>query len=130
MDLNISRLIDVYGSLLTGHQREVASLYYNFDLSLAEIAEEKGCSRQSISDTLGKVRRQLEEYEDKLHFSKNLSEGDLRFSPVLSGAERWADKFLEEHPQYADDISRLKEILRGEGSAEAVGLREKTYKEQ
>lgn len=74
MDLNISRLIDVYGSLLTGHQREVASLYYNFDLSLAEIAEEKGCSRQSISDTLGKVRRQLEEYEEKLHLLSLLSE--------------------------------------------------------
>ena len=73
MDLNISRLIDVYGSLLTGHQREVASLYYNFDLSLAEIAEEKGCSRQSISDTLAKVRRQLEEYEEKLHLYSLLS---------------------------------------------------------
>ena len=74
MDLTISRLLDVYGSLLTENKREVAELYFNFDLSLAEIAEEKGCSRQSISDTLAKVRRQLEEYEEKLHLYSLLSE--------------------------------------------------------
>lgn len=74
MDLTISRLLDVYGPLLTENKREVAALYFNFDLSLAEIAEEKGCSRQSISDTLAKVRRQLEEYEEKLHLYSLLSE--------------------------------------------------------
>ena len=73
MDLTISRLLDVYGPLLTENKREVAALYFNFDLSLAEIAEEKGCSRQSISDTLAKVRRQLEEYEEKLHLYSLLS---------------------------------------------------------
>ena len=73
MDLTISRLLDVYGPLLTENKREVAELYFNFDLSLAEIAEEKGCSRQSISDTLAKVRRQLEEYEEKLHLLSLLS---------------------------------------------------------
>ena len=73
MDLTISRLLDVYGPLLTENKREVAALYFNFDLSLAEIAEEKGCSRQSISDTLAKVRRQLEEYEEKLHLLALLS---------------------------------------------------------
>ena len=67
MDLTIS-------PLLTENKREVAALYFNFDLSLAEIAEEKGCSRQSISDTLAKVRRQLEEYEEKLHLYSLLSE--------------------------------------------------------
>ena len=73
MDLTISRLLDVYGPLLTENKREVAELYFNFDLSLAEIAEEKGCSRQSISDTLAKARRQLEEYEEKLHLFSLLS---------------------------------------------------------
>ena len=73
MDLTISRLLDVYGSLLTENKREVAELYFNFDLSLAEIAEEKGCSRQSISDTLAKARRQLEEFEEKLHLLALLS---------------------------------------------------------
>ena len=74
MDLHISRLIDVYGPLLTENKREVAALYYNYDLSLAEIAEEKGCSRQSISDTLASVRTKLEEYEEKLHLSALLLE--------------------------------------------------------
>lgn len=129
-DIKFLRLWDIYSALLTPTQREITDMYFNLDLTVSEIAEQKGISRQGVSECLSSARRQLEEYEEKLHFSKNLSEGDLRLSPVLSGAERWADKFLEEHPQYADDISRLKEILRGEGSAEAVGLREKTYKEQ
>ena len=42
MDLKFLRLWDIYNPLLTEHQREVTDLYFNCDLSLAEIAEEKG----------------------------------------------------------------------------------------
>ena len=45
MDLHFLRLWDIYSPLLTEHQREITDLYFNCDLSLAEIAEEKGCSR-------------------------------------------------------------------------------------
>ena len=57
MDLHFLRLWDIYNPLLTDNQREVTDLYFNCDLSLAEIAEQKGCSRQSVSDTLSKARR-------------------------------------------------------------------------
>ena len=94
MDLKFLRLWDIYNPLLTEHQREVTDLYFNCDLSLAEIAEEKGCSRQSVSDTLQKVRRQLEEYEEKLHFSRLLTEVSLAQSLLLTKIGEWAQAHL------------------------------------
>ena len=104
MDLTISRLLDVYGPLLTENKRAVAALYFNFDLSLAEIAEEKGCSRQSISDTLAKVRRQLEEYEEKLHLYSLLSERAKEHEAL----EAFAQTLPSEH------AAALLSILSGE----------------
>ncbi len=71
-DLQFVRLLDLYAPLLTKTQREITELYFNFDLSLGEIAEQKGVSRQSVSDCLQKSRRQVEEYEEKLGFCKTL----------------------------------------------------------
>ena len=65
-DLHFLRLLDQYSPLLTATQREITDLYFNYDLSLGEIAEEKGVSRQSVSDCLQKCRKQLEKYEEKL----------------------------------------------------------------
>ena len=49
-DLRITFLLDFYGDMLTEKQREVVECYYNEDLSLAEIAEEKGITRQGVRD--------------------------------------------------------------------------------
>ena len=73
-DLEFLRLLDLYSPLLTATQREITDLYFNYDLSLAEIAEQKGVSRQSVSDCLNKSRKQLESYEDKLGFARTLQD--------------------------------------------------------
>ncbi|MBQ9113996.1 MAG: hypothetical protein IJY05_03635 [Clostridia bacterium] len=73
-DLEFLRLLDLYSPLLTATQREITDLYFNYDLSLAEIAEQKGVSRQSVSDCLNKSRKQLESYEEKLGFARTLQE--------------------------------------------------------
>ena len=65
-DLNYSELYEVYKKLLTENQSEVFDLYYLCDLSLGEISEIKGISRQGVSDTLSKTRELLEDYENKL----------------------------------------------------------------
>ncbi|MBO7297598.1 MAG: DNA-binding protein, partial [Clostridia bacterium] len=48
-DLAFLQLWDLYSPLLTATQREITDLYFNYDLSLGEIAEQKGVSRQSVS---------------------------------------------------------------------------------
>lgn len=73
-DLQFLRLLDQYSPLLTKTQREITDLYFNYDLSLGEIAEEKGVSRQSVSDCLQKSRKQLESYEEKLGFVRTITE--------------------------------------------------------
>ena len=59
-------LFDVYGELLTENQKEVCRSYLEYDLSLGEIAEDKGVSRQSVSDCLKKSCRRLKEFEEIL----------------------------------------------------------------
>ena len=73
-DLTFIRLLDTYAPLLTATLREIADLYFNYDLSLGEIAEQKGVSRQSVSDCLQKCRKQVEKYEEKLGFLKTVDE--------------------------------------------------------
>lgn len=60
-------LYDFYGPLLTGHQQEIyeATVYEN--MSLGEIAEEYGISRQGVHDLIKRCDKILEEYENKLH---------------------------------------------------------------
>ncbi len=73
-DLVFLRLWDLYSPLLTETQREISDLYFNYDLSLGEIAEQKGVSRQSVSDCLHKCRKQLEQYDEKLGFTRIVDE--------------------------------------------------------
>jgi hypothetical protein len=61
-----SLLYDFYGALLTDKQREVMALYHEENLSLSEIAQEFGISRQGVHDTLKKAEQALEDYENKL----------------------------------------------------------------
>lgn len=65
-DLNYSELYEEYKTLLTDNQSEVFKLYYFCDLSLSEISEIKGISRQGVSDTLSKTRDLLLNYEKNL----------------------------------------------------------------
>lgn len=60
-------LFDFYGELLTEHQRSIyADAVYN-DMSLGEIAEERGISRQGVHDLLRRCDKSLQDYENKLH---------------------------------------------------------------
>ena len=89
-DLSISGLNDVYGVLLTPHQREVIRNYYDYDLSLAEIAENSGISRQAVRDVIVKAVEQLKFYEGKLGFSEKIKIMDGGISDALSSLEQGA----------------------------------------
>lgn len=60
------KLADAYGPLLTERQQMCLDLHYDQDLSLAEIAEQLGVSRQAVHDILKRSEAQLQEYEEKL----------------------------------------------------------------
>ncbi len=61
----MTMLFDFYGELLTPRQREFYDLYYNEDLSLAEIAENHGITRQGVRDNIVRAEATLQDIEDK-----------------------------------------------------------------
>ncbi len=61
-----SLLYDFYGQLLSKRQREVMELYHEENLTLAEIADEFGISRQGVHDALKNAEKSLNGYEEKL----------------------------------------------------------------
>lgn len=65
--LEMTVLLDFYGALLTNRQREMLRLRLEEDLSLSEIAESCGVSRQAVHDALRKGEKVLTEMEEKLH---------------------------------------------------------------
>ena len=64
VELNL--LLDFYGALLTPHRCEIVRLYVEEDMSLQEIAETFGISRQAVHDSIVKSEAQLTRYEEKL----------------------------------------------------------------
>ena len=65
-NMNISFLLDFYGDILSEKQREILDLYYNEDLSLAEIAEDNGLTRQGVRHIIKKAEDELVLLENKL----------------------------------------------------------------
>lgn len=76
-------LFDFYGNMLTDKQREFFDLYYNHDLSLAEIAENEGISRQGVRDAIVRARNILVEFEEKLGLYKRYGDIDDALDKVL-----------------------------------------------
>lgn len=69
-DYQIGVLLDFYGSLLTDRQEDIMTLYYEEDLSLAEIAESIGITRQGVRDAIIKAEKVLTDTEQKLGLAR------------------------------------------------------------
>ena len=110
-NMNISLLLDFYGEILSERRREIMELYYNEDLSLAEIAEIKGISRQGVRDSVKKSETELTELEEKLGLAekfKKLKSEIASIGDELARAAKSADS--ESAEKITDAVSRLKEL--------------------
>ena len=133
-DLHFLQLWDMYSPLLTATQREITDLYFNYDLSLGEIAEQKNVSRQSVSDCLHKCRKQLESYEEKLGLLKSMQDISREYSAYATTVERW----LENNSAFtkAQELKADLEEVRKEFQIEQIDLGEgnvvygKTYRKE
>lgn len=114
------RLWDLYGGLLTGTQRELSDMYFNKDLTVSEIAEEKGVSRQAVSECVAECKKRLCGFEKKLGFFEKSQKEELETSLRLADAARWAKRFILSHPAFAGEIGELEDILGRDYSAEAA----------
>lgn len=119
------RLWDAYSGLLTPTQQEITNLYFNYDLTISEIADQKGVSRQAVSECLAGCKKQLGEYEQKLKLVESSIKYGLEVSFMLTDITRWAESFRAAHPEYVGDIQDLLNILDGDYSAAAQKAWEK-----
>lgn len=102
-DYRISLLLDFYGPMLTQTQREMFEFYYNDDLSLSEIAENEGITRQGVRDSVKRAENQLLEMEERLGLAH-------RFREMMDGLEQIKTtamyiKEYNEHSVYAREIN-------------------------
>ena len=65
--IRYSKLMSIYGSLLSYSQKEIGTDYYVYDLSLSEIAESRNISRSAVEDAISKASKKLDEFEEKMH---------------------------------------------------------------
>lgn len=80
----IALLLDFYGGLLTEKQQLCLDMYYNQDLSLAEIAETFTVSRQAVHDILKRAENLLEDYEARLGLLARFLRNRRDLSQVLA----------------------------------------------
>ncbi|MCL1903325.1 MAG: DNA-binding protein [Oscillospiraceae bacterium] len=73
-NLGVNILLDVYGVLLTDRQRATLELYYGEDLSLGEISEETGITRQGVMNCIHKSEKKLFEFETRLGLIRKFRE--------------------------------------------------------
>ncbi len=123
--IEFMRLWDIYKGLLTATQREITDLYFNLDLTVSEIAAEKNISRQGVSECLKTCKKQLEEFEQKLGFSRTLTEISLAESFMRTDAALWTQLLLSAHPELKDEAENLVSILDKDYSAEVRAALEK-----
>jgi len=111
--LRVIRLFDTYGRLLTRRQQRLLRLYYHDDLSLGEIAEQHGVSRQAVHDALQRSAEELEHLEASLgvvEFRRQLSE---RVAGLAAAVRRLTDRLgAEEAAEIRQELDVLRRSIR------------------
>lgn len=104
-NLEITVLYDFYGDLLTEKQQEVIELYYNEDLSLAEIAALSGITRQGVRDSIKRAEGQLTEFEERLGLAQ-------RFTEIKGKLDEISKNIFEIEPQVNQRLCGSGEITQ------------------
>ncbi len=95
--VEISLLMDFYKPLLTEKQRNIMELYFDDDLSLAEIAELNNTSRQAIHDLIKRCYKQLLTYENKLNL---LQKSINREEKIIKLLKNFKEKYSISDKEY------------------------------
>lgn len=88
-------LLDFYGELLTLRQKEVLSLYFNYDYSMQEIAERLAISKSAVADIMHRALEQLETYEEKLKLIANHKSRVKIYAKLAELNDRRIDEYLK-----------------------------------
>lgn len=118
-DLKISLLLDFYGGILTDKQLDALELYYNEDLSLAEIAQHTKITRQGVRDAIKRGEAILLEMEEKLGFYEKYHDVEEKADAVLNLSENIKEinaryYHSKEISEFCDDINAVMSSMKTE----------------
>ena len=99
-DLFVASLLDVYGDFLNEKQRQLVDYYYNEDLSLSEIAENEGITRQGVRDLIKRAETKLYELEGKCGYCRKFA----RLKELSKNVSRGLTAEIDEICDIIDDI--------------------------
>ena len=106
-NLDVVLLCDFYGEMLTENQRKFIEYYYNDDLSLSEIAENTGITRQGVRDSIKRAEETLQTYEQKL----GLADKFHRIGEKSEEAESLLHSLKSKYPEAATDLDHVAELF-------------------
>lgn len=109
-NLEVSFLLDFYGEMLTKKQHDFLVYYYNEDLSLSEIAENEGITRQGVRDAIKRAENQLFDMENRLGLAKRFTEMKKGLDEITQCAEAINEYNLNHSlsREINDNISKIK----------------------
>ena len=111
----MAMLFDFYGDVLTPRQKEFYDLYYNEDLSLAEIAENNGITRQGVRDVIVRAEAILTDLEDKTGLIRRFEQMRGHLQAIEDAA---AELKTINYRQYEDPrLTELAELIHAEATA-------------
>ncbi len=106
-DMKYSLLLDFYGDILSERKREIIELYYNEDLSLAEVSEITGISRQGVRDSVKKTELELSQLEEKLGLAKRFEDIGKQLDIALQALQS-----AQNSPEFSkDEIDKAINII-------------------
>jgi predicted DNA-binding protein YlxM (UPF0122 family) len=120
-DLELCYLLDFYGDVLTEKQRDMMDQYYNDDLSLSEIAENFGITRQGVRDAIKHGEGTLRELEAKVGFAARYRTVQEKLAQLAEIAKRARFENAGAYGAYSSadfdrTLARMLEILDSIGT--------------
>jgi predicted DNA-binding protein YlxM (UPF0122 family) len=111
----MTMLFDFYGEVLTERQKEFFDLYYNEDLSLAEISENYGITRQGVRDVIVRAEGVMTELEDKTGLLKRFMQMKDKVEAIEQAAA--AIRTINYRQYENDELGRLADVIAENAAA-------------
>ena len=108
--VELSILFDFYGELLKDHKKQIFEDYILNDLSLSEIAEEQGISRQGVYDLVKRCSKELMEYETKLKLVQKFEHTKNMVNEIKELSRQMEVELMENQTTSLEKVKEIEKI--------------------